>query len=536
MNKSTKNLDALLQRQLLQELPLESPPPGGWAALKQELDKDADLQLKAALTSLAVAPATGWQALEEKLDPRTAADLALAEQLLAWSPAPVPGSWEVLAARMEAEQDQVVDAIISDQLARAGAGSTSGWAALAARLELIGWRRGVVAAWKIMEGAFLLSLLLLLVRFGPAVKTPGIAPVAMAEASPQQAYVEPAVAASSVSEVPAVIVAVTPALPAPKTAAPPATASVASAAPSTASSAFSPVAALPTQKTIAATASIPGLPIEKLRKIDRLPAPALQLPKMEHGEPVRYFVNAFVSPFDINEVVTPATSIGQFDISGDRRFTQGGSVGLLFDVQQGKNGLQIGAIYSQRSYIPSALKWYLQDEYEHTAFEPIKGYSRFRYENITFPFNYKRTVLERPNWRVSARVGMSLSVIARSSFEGQEDVVAGFNALAERAGDAPPNYVNPRSLSRTADFSGRHRLENPPSGWLEGGSILANSSFYLGGGIVVERLLDPRWSVYLSPSFGRVVYLKEDQGIGPYNDRIHVGNLRFGSRYRFGRK
>jgi hypothetical protein len=74
----------------------------------------------------------------------------------------------------------------------------------------------------------------------------------------------------------------------------------------------------------------------------------------------------------------------------------------------------------------------------------------------------------------------------------------------------------------------------PEKGWLEGGSIFANSSFYLGGGLVVERLMTPRWSLYLSPSFGRVIYLNESRGIGPTNDRIHSGSLRMGSRYLFG--
>lgn len=542
MNKSTNNLDALLRRRLLQELPPATPPPGGWAALKRELDADVDLQLQQALTGLAAAPATGWQALEQKLDPRSVQDTELAEKLNALQPTVLPTSWDSLAARMDAEQEEVVDAIVTDRLARAGTGMTSGWAALAARLELIGWRRGVVSAWKIMEGAFLLSFLLLLLRFGPTHNEPAFPavlsePIAELETLTDSQPAEPTTnAIVDQPEAPATLTFVS--YQPEKTVVP----SEENNPPEVL--AFSPAEEQPVApervstelKHAEASPQIAALPIKQLTKATRLPSPALQLPEIENGEPVRYYINAFVSPFDINEVVTPATSIGQFDISGDRRFTQGASIGLLFDVQQGKNGLQIGAIYSRRSYIPSALKWYLQDEYEHTAFEPVKGYSRFRYANITFPFNYKRTVLKGNKWHVSARLGMSLSVIAHSSFEGQEDVVDGFNALAIRAGNTPALYDNSRSLAREADFSGRHQLENPPKGWLEGGSILTNSSFYLGGGVVVERLLDPRWSVYVSPSFGRVVYLQQDEGIGPYNDKIHIGNLRFGSRYRFGGK
>ncbi|MEM9930630.1 MAG: hypothetical protein AAF840_12470, partial [Bacteroidota bacterium] len=525
MNESTKNLDALLRRRLQQELPLATPPPGGWVALKRELDADVDLQLQAALTGLAGAPPTGWQALEQKLDPPSPQDMALADKLNRLQPVPATEGWDRLVARMDAENEEKVDAIVSTGLAQAGTGTTSGWAALAARLELIGWRRGVVSAWKIMEGALLLSFLLLLLRFGPTSNFP-LLPNQPAE--PLATLTVPEV--EEITEIPAKTVVEVVGLRSQPQFAPQAL--VIKVADNTKSATEHLVERQPTEvaettKEIPAAVIPPSravvpvgtLPIEKLVKEISLPSPVLHLPKVQKGDPVHYYVNAFVSPFDFNEVVTPTTPTRDLVIDADRRFTQGGSLGLLFDVQQGKNALQVGAIYSRRSYIPTALKWFLQDEYEHTPIEPVKGYSRFRYQNVTFDFNYKRTLLEKTNWRMSARVGMSLSVIAFSAFEGREDVVDAFNAQTQRRRDLDNSSAvqgGGRSPGPEGGYSGLHQITNPPNGWLEGGSILTNSSFYLGGGLVMERLLDTRWSIYVSPSFGRVIYLKPDQGIGPY--------------------
>lgn len=542
MNKSTTHTDALLRQRLLEELPLASPTEAGWAVLSERMDADGDLGLQAALAGLAVTtPALGWQALERKLDPISQADANLAEKLNNLQPTATAVGWGALEARLERDNGQAVDIIVADGMARSGVGATSGWAALAARLELIGWRRGVVAAWKITEVSLLLSMLLLVVRFGPTTERPTM-PIAQTENGFPVPMASVAVTSVTLSEELPIATNRSTTASTLKEARVPAKSNRSRAegfpqALSTevlANTTTEQVALLTEdlKRNVMTPVAVPALQIEQLRKTVYLPSPVLNLPKIDNSEPVHYYVNGFVSPFDINRVVTPSTSIGEFDISGDRRFTYGSSVGLLIDVSQGKNGLQFGAIYSRRSYIPTALKWYLQDEF--TAFEPIKGYQRFNFENLTFDFNYKRTLATSDNWRVSGRLGMSLSVIARSSFDGQDDVVAGLNELVDRVNDLPNSQRS--GGNRPTDYNGLGKLENPPSGWLEGGSILANSTFYISGGVVVERLMNPRWSLYVSPTIGRAMYLKKDQGIGPYNDRIHLGNLRLGSRYRFGGK
>jgi len=160
------------------------------------------------------------------------------------------------------------------------------------------------------------------------------------------------------------------------------------------------------------------------------------------------------------------------------------------------------------------------------------GFNRFEYHSISFPFSYERSLFHRNDWRVATRVGMSMSVITRSEFEEPADApVSVQQALeAERPagrGPSPPptgNTINSRNLI------------SPDPGWFEGGGLLVNASFYLGGGFTVERALNHRVSFYVSPSYGRVIYLNEEAGVGPYNDRIHRASVRFGSRFLLSRR
>ncbi|WP_273444470.1 hypothetical protein [Neolewinella agarilytica] len=559
MNQQNQDFDDLIRKRLGESVPPEKPVDG-WERLSEKMDADTDIQLRAALSGLSIGQhATGWEHLEQKLDPLAIADKQLADKLTGLEPAAPAGSWEKLSARIDDEVGQEVDAVLVSQLSCELAGAPSGWAALAARLELIGQRRSMVAAWKITEVSLLLSLLLLFVRFGPerALPAPVLAeeyvsfPIADVQVEETKATPEVAVSTvvTAINDIartgtpdgktrqtrPRTGLAArrTPALVLPMPAAfageeEQTSAPVAVSQDNEQSAKVDPVA------------SVERLDIRPLSRSLSLPSPAVQLPRVDHSEPVRYYANVYSSPFDFNQVVTPANAVREIDISGDDRITRGMSFGLLMDISQGKNGLQIGAIFGRRSYIPTALKWYLEESYP--LIEPVKGYSRFIYETISFPLSYQRTFTESDKWRFSGRVGMNMTVIARSSFsiptEDQELLIDAFNGRADLPGPPPAVAGEEASGGRSVTTSGSssRKLVNPDPGWLEGGSMLANSSFYLGGGLQVERLITPRWSIYVSPSFGRVIYLREKQGIGPYNDRIHTGSIRFGGRYLLSRK
>jgi hypothetical protein len=533
-------------RERMKKLPPAAASPDGWERLSSDLDTSPEARfddtLRNALAKSPLSTAADWDALQDRMNAEVSGDVQVAEALTSLSPAVVPGSWERLRDRMDAEAAVAMDKTVAENLSRDLAGSVSGWAALAARLELIAHRRGMIAAWKITEFSLLLSALLLFTRFvalpnnGTEINAfpfPADLSVALAESEP----LTPSTA--TMAEAAAVL----PTLSAPQEIGPLAV----GRAPVEVTAAVLPV--LPTERLSVAVrepvvepapttrSAPPGTEVLEtvevtLENPTGVPSPALQLAPFKPGVPVRYALNAFVSPFDFNQVITPASSIRDFDVSGDIRLTAGYSAGLLVDISQGKNGLQTGLIYSRRSYIPTALKWYLEEDYP--VIEPIRGYSRFVFDAITIPLNYRRTLTENERWRFSGRLGMSMSIIAASSFntpEGQERFVESFNSFADQ--DLPEGTG--RSLLEGVGISSR-RLTNPEPGWLQGGSILANSSFYLNGGVTVERLINERFSLYVSPSIGRVVYLRDSDGIGPYRDRIHTGSIRLGSRFVLSKK
>ncbi|MEM1358751.1 MAG: hypothetical protein AAGF89_11145 [Bacteroidota bacterium] len=554
MKQTITQIDALV-RQRLGDLPESPPSSSGWQRLSAALDADPDHQLATALAGLtpaATGAASGWEALERKLDPLASADAAVASALEGLQPSEIKG-WDALEKKLDEDTAAAVDAVVVDRLARNAAGVSSGWAALAARLELIGQRRGMIAAGKIMEFSLLLSLLLLFVRFGtvpptaePMAPIAKQEPIAVASSAPIFAALLPTPAAQplATAKVEPLTEATSPVdntvLPAQSPsserrkdlASPQALAPIVSER-ETAEIA-TPAVVRAAEKELTAIVSIPG-DNGKVERSTILPHPALSLPALTKEVPMRYHANFFVSPFDVNQVITPATQIGDFDISGDSRITQGFSAGALFDISQGKNALQIGAIYSRRSYIPTALKWYQQEEYP--IIEPVKGYSRFRFETISFPVSFKRTIVDAPRWKIGLRVGMTMSVIAKSDFiipsQDQQDLVEALNGRLDRLNQAQSGAGG---AGRSASPSKSRKLTNPEPGWFEGGSMLENASFYLGGGITFERVISPRWSIYASPSFSRAVFLNPEEGLGPYNDRIHLGSLRFGGRYLLNNK
>lgn len=540
MKLTNQQFDEIV-RQRIKALPPAELPPTGWDQLSADLAiapaERFDDTLRDALTASPLAVASDWEALARRMDPDMAEDIQIASALSSLTPAMVPGSWDKLQERMTAEAAVAMDKTVVEHLSRDLSHQVSGWAALAARLELIGHRRGLVAAWKITEFSLLLSALLLFTRF---VSIPSASPQINtfpfpAEGAPTAAVLWPSAPVATADKTPTdELVGQVP---------------VATPAPNRPGTSVNRLPQLPEQ-TLARNTVVPFpqstpdnaerpassdlLKVETtmLDNPTALPSPALHLKPMDNAAPVRYALNAFISPFDFNQVITPAAAIRDFDISADNRLTTGYSAGVLVDIYQGKNGLQTGLIYSRRSYIPTALKWYLEEDYP--VIEPIRGYSRFVFDAITIPLSYRRTLTENDRWRFSGRFGMSMSIIASSSFnhpEGQERFVESFNSFAEQ--DLPQG--SGRGLFKAGGLSSR-RLTNPEPGWLEGGSILTNSSFYLNGGVTIERLVNERFSLYVSPSFGRVVYLRDSDGIGPYQDRIHTGSIRLGSRFLLSKK
>lgn len=530
MKESYPKIDALV-RQRLAALPPATIPPAGWESLERELDAAADASLREALSGLEVTPVPGWAALAEKLDERSPDDLSLASRLNGLEGSIAAGSWAVLTNRMDQQTAANVDGIIVSRLDAAAPLVVSGWATLAARLELIGWRRETLMAWKTIEFTLLASLLLLLVRFVPSAEPTQVplanntgfyvaeTPVTQAprEVMPPITGEQPAVRATAKREAQQNVSLRLSLAESPKkgNSAPPAV---------TISSAQGTVEDGRTSRVIA---PLPQQTIPLLEKTVERPLPVITLPESRRSEPVLYYSNFFVSPLDVNEVVTQRKDLDELEVSAGRRLTNGVSLGALLDFVQGRNGLQIGLVVSQRSYRPTSQIW-------RSNIQRLEGYEQFRYTTLELPFNYKRILRETDRWRISGRLGMSMNIIVSSEFIGRDGVAESIEKV-QAEGRAIPGPVGLQT-SQLANVSDRRAFREPGRGWLEGGGLLTNSTFYLGGGLVFERLINSRLSVYASPSFGRVIYLDDRQGIGPTNDRIHSGSVRFGSRFLLGGK
>ena len=556
--------DALLRQRLSQAVP-PPPPTDGWEQLEARLTADPDVSLRESLAGLSPAVAPDWSALERKMDAAAATDAVVAEKLNALKPLPSAGAWAAFADKMDARNAEVVDVIVGDQLSRAGTGAVSGWSALAARLELIRDRRQRIFAGAVIELSLMLSLLLLLVRFGPTQADQpaprplaGVFPLATAEivaineensASPLQmsdaigddlptkVTIEHVGAATESQQADPVVADVVMVLETMQTGQMEPVDVDYTGEPASLSDGETPMTA-----EVAGASELIGdeevseeLVVESLLG-EKMPQPALRLAPLVEGKvPTMLYAHVFVSPVDVNQVITRTLPVNNFDVTGDNRLTQGTSAGVLLDMMHGKFGVQFGAIYSQVSYIPSALKYYLDEEYP--LVEAPRGYSRFEFRKLTLPFSINQVITENENWRWTAQATMAVSIAATTSFnisDEDRDYIEVFNREVEdgRLPTAPAG-ASGRSTGNQLWF----KLIDPPPGAFEGGSIFDNANFYVGGGLMVERLLGTRSSVYISPSFGRVLYFnpeKEDAGTGPYQDKIHMGQLRFGARYRLG--
>lgn len=534
------------------ELPKSSATPEGWGRLAESLDADVDFSLAAALNGLAAnEDPMGWETLERKLNPQAASDASLANTLNSLTPPVAAGSWASLEIALDDALGEDVDAVVGPQLGIESAAYPSGWAALAARLELIAYRRNMVGAWKVTEACLLLTMLLLFVRFssgteghnGPFAGLSNGFP--MEETAASQPEMMPSPEINVADKTPTSISKAQPAK-AKKLQSEPTVQPLATNVPpvfepsapaENITERTTPQAILPTAAPVQFASLMKELPIpEPLDNLEGpiyavshsaiLPAPVLELPEIDNSIPVRYYLNLFTSPGEINQVITPQSTVRNVEIKAKDRLTYSYSAGALLDISKGKDGLQVGAIYGRHAYTPSALEGAVLNCNPDLESCP-EGYNKFTYHSISFPFYYERAISTRGNWRIAARIGMSMSVITQSEFERSGDAMSSLESDLQASPQLPPAARRPLTSRRINS----HQVLDPEPGWFEGGSLLNNASFYIGTGLTVERSINPRWSLYLSPSYGRVIYLQQGEGVGPYNDRIHRASLRFGSRF-----
>ena len=482
-----------------------------------------DDMIRKRIESLPPPPMGGWDELAARLEEQKD-DHAIAEKLVSLAPLPEAGSWNAFAEKLEAAEsmsEQALDEAVVTGLKQANPPPASGWTLLANRLELIGKRREMVACLKITEAALLLSMLLLFARFGHVLDEHHPATIAEARISRQQFPLP-----TSPEAIPAAPIASEENVSRPavtrENQQPPITPAITKPLPGPVSDGVVFLADAPKKIRVRPTTvgafdhSIDPVP-EKGTGVHR----PLQLAGLFGSEPVRYYLNAFVSPVDFNEVVTQEN--GVLGITAQRKLSTGYSIGALLEAAQGVNALQFGLVYGLRSYVPAKI---LLIEEDTSGVEQELGirYSRLTYQTISIPLNYQRELSSNEKWRVSAGVGMSMNVVLGSHVKLPPDVtLADLNRIIQ--GSIATKA--PREKAQASE------ILDPTRGYFQGGGILENSSLYLSGNVRIERLLSDRWSIYFSPTFSKLVTVREGKGgKGPLEDRIHNTMLQMGARLR----
>ena len=490
--------------------------------MKQDNHPIDDL-IRQRIQDLPPPPVRGWDELSSQLDER-ATDEVIAEKLSSLTPAAPAGGWEVLARKIDetlVADNDTLDRTVAAGLLRAEPSTVSGWSTLAARLEVIGKRREMVSCLKITEGALLLSMLLLFARFGE-VDAPR-SPAHLADARPPAKSFPVVVPELKPIDPPALH-----RLPSPRSGEGDAERrALPEVVPTLPRLDFSPALrrpiVTPDVRLLPSALAPLDLSISPLAQREILPRLALHFDAVPGSDPVHYYLNGFVSPVDLNEIVTQESKY--LGIQAQRKISLGYSVGALIEVEQKGNAVQFGLIYGHRSYVPSKMQIIEEDTTGLKRAQDIR-YSRLTYETVSIPLNYQRELTANDKWRLSAGLGMAMNIVLGADVRLPENVTLDDlnRLLREEAG----LLGTPRDAKAQVQ-----EILDPTQGYFQGGGILENSSLYLSGNLRVERLLGDRWSIYFSPTVGRLLTIREgDGGRGPLEDRIHNTMLRFGTRVR----
>ncbi|MEM8583221.1 MAG: hypothetical protein AAGF87_03070 [Bacteroidota bacterium] len=498
----------------------------------------------------------GWEQLSSRLsDVPASFDDQVREKLdEVGKDLPVSG-WDQLAQRIDKERTATADKHVKAQLVKTSAHSeTSGWAALAARLELIAHRRQSLAAFKITELSLVLSLLLLFWRFGvlPQPNQDTRASIDPLEEPQQTTYAQsdqevqtafPQHHAISEDGTSAGLQAL---------------AEVANAQPSLALPLTEPASSpdieasnqtqvhnplsgreipeLANQLKIGqidladnrgASQALPGqiFPVPNAMSLASLGVAGLQIPKEDKG--IHTYLRLFYSPVDLNQVITPQNEFLDRIIEADDRFTFGQSGGVLVDIASKHFSLHTGLIYGLRSYIPTLLKLDDRDEFPLVIAPNRSGYSRLTFHTASIPLTINGTLLDNDKWRITLGGGVGLTMVLKSSFvklDGADEVL----------NDLLNTQLVPQGRGSIQERVDAKEYFNPEPGWFQGGSIFSNANFYLTGTASFERKLGDRFSVFASPTISRYLHFVQKGGLGPNYDRIHNHAVYFGTRIRLG--
>ncbi|MEM7571721.1 MAG: hypothetical protein AAF433_02420 [Bacteroidota bacterium] len=519
--------------------------------MKRSQEQQFDDQLRQSLEAINPSRLPGsWEQLSSKLDNSDLPfDAVVRDSLAPLAENLEPKGWDDLAQELDRLRTDEADQLVQERLEDLERFSRpSGWATLAAHLELIAYRRQSLAAIKLTELCLAISLLLLFWRFAPIGTFTGsedfpistvayVAPTSSTHDSVVDAEVtesnssigeeqiisynnaETSVGSDGRSSSVAILDGwqeeALVAEPEP------------SFSPGVANSALSQGMSVQPAIHLASNQAIERLDFELVaaQRDQRIPNPPVGLLDLKEKNPIQSHLRVFYSPVDINQVITPENAFFDRAIQRDNRLTYGTSAGLLVDISTNKYTVQTGLIYGLRSYIPTLLKVTESEPLPSPIAVNRSGYSKLEFHTVSVPFTINRTVVDDGRWRITVGAGAGLNMILSSSFTKIEGADQILNDLLNGGGQARGGFQ---------DRVDAREYFNPEPGWFQGGSIFSNANFYFIGTASFERRLNDRLSLFAAPTINRSFHFLKKGGVGPNFDRIHNHSIQLGARMRLG--
>jgi hypothetical protein len=228
----------------------------------------------------------------------------------------------------------------------------------------------------------------------------------------------------------------------------------------------------------------------------------------------------FVGSPDYNRVVTPLQEIDNGEQVSYDRYSLGYSGGLTLGVEHGKWEVETGAIYAARRYqaIPTVyVSGNFRDGYTGVSLRD------FELNTVNIPLNFRYNFILHNKWRLYAQGGASFNIVLDANYYTvDKDAFSGLNQNS--------NLNSSNGLSR-AEKPESLLNKNLTAGWIEGGSLLENATFYGDIGVGLERYMTPSWSMFVQPTYHHSFQIF-NEGLGPYQDRIYNFGVGIGLKVR----
>ncbi len=213
---------------------------------------------------------------------------------------------------------------------------------------------------------------------------------------------------------------------------------------------------------------------------------------------------------DYNYIQTPYDEI--FELEQYGRFTQGYQAGVSIGFKNKNLEVETGGIYSFKNYKPRIPTQFLNGPGPPIAVK----FDKIQLNMLEIPLNFRYTFSDLTRWKFYGQTGASMHIALLADYDHSN--IAGIFAQLS------PGQPGPKLEAKK--FT---------DGLLEGGSFGENSYFTANLGVGVERLINPRWSLFLQPSVKAYLLPGYNNGLGPNQDRISSFSLITGARVTFGK-